>query len=152
MPIKQTGFNALSPQQQVEHRAKIGVRVQAILNQFWRDESTPDAVQALEIEGWIDVLERCSHSEIRMAWAEYQRTGPRTERGTLCKPDAGALHRIIRRSRPKPVYTFNEYEPRPREERITKEEARAILEEYGYLRPAGHHLHLVSEATQPANE
>lgn len=92
----------MSKQQQEEHRAKIGVRVQAILGQFWRDDSTSDAVQALELEGWMDVLESCSHSEIRNAWASYQRSGPRTQTGKLYKPDAGALYKIIWHSRPRP--------------------------------------------------
>ena len=92
----------MSPQQQEAHRLKIGVRAQAILSQFWRDDETPDAVQALEIEGWCDVLENCAHSEIRQAWAAYQKTGPRTKAGKLYKPDAGALYRIIMATRPKP--------------------------------------------------
>lgn len=96
------GFNDLSPQEKQSHREKIGLRAQAILNQFWRDDDTPDAVQAMEIEGWMDVLENCSHSEIRMAWARYQKDGMRTERGRLYKPDAGALYRIILNSRPLP--------------------------------------------------
>lgn len=70
--------------------------------QFWRDDATSDALRALEVEGWMDVLENCSHSEIRMAWATYQRVGPRTDRGRLCKPDAGALHRIVMAERPRP--------------------------------------------------
>ena len=118
-----TGFNALSPQQQEEHRARIGARAQAILGQFWHDDSTPDAVQALELEGWMDVLENCSHSEIRKAWATYQRTGPRTQSGKLYKPDAGALYQIILSTRPKPKAV--ESRPMTAEERMFFEEQRA---------------------------
>ena len=102
LPTTRTGFAALSQPQQMEHRAKIGVRARTILDQFWVDRETPEAQQVLEVEGWMDVLENCSHSEIRSAWATYQKTGPRTQSGKLNKPDAGALYRIIMQSRPKP--------------------------------------------------
>ena len=78
----------------MEQRERIGVRVEAILSQFWRDDSTPDAVQLLELETWMDVLEPLTEDEIRRAWVEYQRTGPRTAKGALRRPDAGALYRI----------------------------------------------------------
>ena len=136
------GFKELLPQQQKEHRAKIGVRAEAILRGFWRDESPSDAVRALELEGWMDVLENCSHSEIRKAWAEYQKTGPRTQSGKLYKPDAGALYLIIINSRPKPkVVQLN---PEPLRKPLTQEEiekrrffSNQILQGAGYkLRPS----------------
>lgn len=126
-----TGFNALSKPQQQAHREKIGVRSQAILGQFWRDDDTPDALQALEIEGWCDVLENCSHSEIRAAWAGYQKTGPRTAAGKLYKPDAGALYRIIQAARPKPKLV-PQPEPERTEPRVTAEQADAILDSVGF--------------------
>lgn len=76
-------------------RERIGVRVEAILSQFWRDDSTPEAVQILELETWMDVLEPLTEDEIRRAWVEYQRTGPRSARGALRRPDAGAIYRIV---------------------------------------------------------
>ncbi len=139
LPVQANGFSGLSPQQQEAHRAKIGVRAQAILDQFWRDNETPDAVRAVEIEGWMDVLENCSHGEIRMAWATYQKEGPRSQAGRLSKPDAGALYRIIHRHRPtpKPVQVPEPVRDAPR---VTKEQAAKILEEAGF-RPKqfGHH-------------
>ena len=54
---KPTGFNALSPQQQEEHRLRIGLRIRVVLEQFWFDSDTTDAEQVLEIEGWQDVLD-----------------------------------------------------------------------------------------------
>lgn len=98
---KPSGFNALSPQQQKEHRARIGLRAEVILSQFWRDDDCSDAARAIEIEGWMDVLESCSQDEIRQAWASYQRGGPRTASGKLCKPDAGAIYRLVMAARPK---------------------------------------------------
>lgn len=129
-----TGFNALSEAQKTDHRAKIGVRSQAILGNFWRDDE-PDAVRAIELEGWMDVLENCSHSEIRKAWATYQRTGPRTASGKLYKPDAGALYLLIAKSRPKPelVKPANPLLERTHEE-PTEEQKERMAE---YVRQAG---------------
>lgn len=127
-----TGFAALSPSEQIDHRVKIGLRAEAILSQFWRDDDTDDALRALEIEGWVDVLENCSHSEIRMAWASYQKIGPRTQRGRLYKPDAGALYRIILDARPKPVAVGMRPQPDKKTNRPTAEQANQILKEYGF--------------------
>lgn len=102
----------MSPQQQREHRAKVGVRAEAILSQFWRDDE-PDAVRAIVLEGWIDVLESASHDEIRMAWADYQRNGPRSSSGRLLRPDPGALWTLIRERRPKPRLVVNDEPPPP---------------------------------------
>lgn len=131
LPVRETGFNALSRQQQEEHRAKIGVRAQAILEQFWRDYDTPDAVQAVEIEGWMDVLENCSHSEIRQAWSVYQKEGPRSKTGRLVRPDAGALYRIILRHRPKPQPVLTP-EPVRTGPRVTKAQADKILSDANF--------------------
>ena len=129
VPTKIQGFNVLSPQQQQAHREKIGVRVQAILSQFWQDDM-PDAVKAIEVEGWMDVLQNCSHSEIREAWADYQRDSDnRSTRGRLAKPDAGALYRIILRKRPKPKLVETPEEPR---KRISSERAAEIMREFGF--------------------
>lgn len=130
LPTHQTGFAALSPQQQQEHRAKIGVRAKAILSGFWQDTDTHDAVQVIEIEGWMDVLENCSHSEIRDAWRDYQMDEQnRTARGRLMKPDAGALRRIILRKRPKPkLVKETEYRDPPCDRRVAQE----ICEQAGF--------------------
>ena len=132
LPANPTGFNALSPQQQKGHRAKIGVRVQAILGQFWQDAETADAVKAIEIEGWVDVLENCSHSEIRAAWRDYQTDSRnRTARNRLAKPDAGAIRAIILRKRPLPKLV----EPAPevaKEPIVTAEEANEIMRKAGF--------------------
>ena len=120
----------MSPEQQQAHRAKIGVRSSAILGQFWVEQGRDEAIETLEIEGWQDVLENCKHSEIRQAWAEYQKMGPRTKSGKLCKPDAGALYQIILRKRPKPALVK---EPEPeRPPRVTAQRKAEISAEAGF--------------------
>lgn len=56
-------------------------------------------MQVLELEGWMDVLQECSHGEVSAAWALYNRAGPRTAAGKLYKPDAGYLWRLIEAAR-----------------------------------------------------
>lgn len=128
------GFNALSPEEQKSHRAKIGVRARAILGQFWQDFDTHDAEKAIEVEGWMDVLENCSHSEIRFAWRDYQLDpNNRTARGRLAKPDAGALRAIILSKRPRPALVRRpQPAPEPVKERCDPAVAQAICEAAGY--------------------
>ena len=123
-------FNELSTQHQKDHRAKIGVRVESILLNFWREDGVADIVRVCEIQGWVDVLETCSHSEVRAAWAEYQRSGPRNALGRLLKPDAGALWRIVMASRPKPkpAPITAQIAEAPRE-RVSPERVREIMRE-----------------------
>lgn len=56
----------------------------------------------MTLEGWMDVLESASEGEIREAWADYLRNGPRNSDGRLVRPDPGALWKRIRERRPKP--------------------------------------------------
>ena len=129
-PTDISAFRELSTQHQKDHRAKIGVKAESILANFWREDGISDVVRVCEIQGWIDVLETCSHNEIRAAWTDYQRSGPRNSTGRLLKPDAGALWRIVIASRPRPT-------PRPitpqaieqPRERVTRERALVIMRE-----------------------
>ncbi|WP_263721532.1 hypothetical protein [Defluviimonas sp. WL0075] len=79
---------------------------------------------AIDLECWLDVLEVYSDEEIRRAWAEYQRSGPRSARGVLYKPDPGALYQIIERNRA----PAREAEYRKMMESIKTEEAQAEAE------------------------
>lgn len=93
------------------------------------DPTERQMLETLELESWMDVLQNCSHSEIRTAWATYQQIGPRAQNGSLRKPDAGAIYKIILKARPSPRPVENETEARPR--RATQEEAAMILSEAG---------------------
>lgn len=131
--IAHTGFNSLTVEQQESHREKIGVRARSILGQFWKDADTPDAEKAIEVEGWMDVLENCSHSEIRFAWRDYQTDkNNRSARGRLVKPDAGALMGIIYNKRPAPQVVRSAPFVEPEKERCPPDVAQAITEAAGY--------------------
>lgn len=112
--------------------------MRAILEQFWIEDATEDAVQAVQLEGWLDVLEPFSDEEVRRAWAEYQRSGPRARNGALRKPDAGALWLIIDGWRGRAAAAQRDLERRrkeaeeamrPRSDRVTAERAAEILRE-----------------------
>jgi hypothetical protein len=98
-PNASVAFSELPLQAQRDHRIKLGVRVMAIMNQFWVDEKTPDVIRVVEIEGWLDVLQVLSETEVRAAWATYQQTGPRTDTRVLKRPDPGALLDLAMHSR-----------------------------------------------------
>ena len=98
-PSASVAFSTLPPEAQREHRSRLGIRVMAILNSFWVSDRTPDAVQAIEIEGWLDVLEGLTEDEVRTAWSNYQKNGPRNDRHVLKRPDPGALHDMAMRHR-----------------------------------------------------
>lgn len=75
--------------------------MKAILAVFWVEANQDQQVEVMELESWMSVLEECSISEIEAAWNLYQQAGPRTEKGKLCRPDAGYLWRIITAARDK---------------------------------------------------
>lgn len=88
---------------------KVAIEITGILQQFWRDAEDPDEVRAVEMRGWLDVLEGCALKEIRLAWADYQKTGPRSGRGVLYRPDAGAIHsRIMKERRDAALYVASQ--------------------------------------------
>lgn len=114
----------------------------AILSAFWQDESAPDAIRAIQIEGWLDVLQELSEQELRDSWADYQRTGPRNAARTLKRPDPGALRDIAMRARD--VAAIGRPKPPPEPERVISEEdkarrrefAQSLIERMGYSKAA----------------
>lgn len=79
--------------------AELALRINAALMQFWTADDTADELRAIEIETWLDALDGCTVEEWKAAWRDYQRTGPRSQRGVLLRPDAGAIWRLIVKAR-----------------------------------------------------
>lgn len=88
-----------SQRQRLEHLGKLGLRVKAILGQFWESAATPDQVQTDELQGWIVALADCTVAEVGQAWDVYLKAGPRSAKGALYRPDAGFLWRLVMTSR-----------------------------------------------------
>jgi hypothetical protein len=77
----------------------MATRIEAILSTFWRDTDTPDAVRALELENWLNVLSDTTGDELDAVWSDHQRNSQRTTRGSLYKPDAGLFYRKVQELR-----------------------------------------------------
>lgn len=134
VPAAQTsGYAALSPQQQKEHRVSVSVRAEAWLSTFWRDDE-PAPVRAMVLEGWADVLCPFTHAEMRQAWATYQIDGPRSRAGTLLRPQPGDIQRIIMAARRKAAQATPRHRPAQEPPRVPAsiEQVNSILEEAGY--------------------
>lgn len=116
---------------------RVGARAEAILSQFWRDDEADPAIRALELEGWIDVLEGCGDAEIRYAWSEYQKDGPRSRAGRLLRPDAGAIYRLIMAARGRDMLAARAALPRPPPEpdraSVSPDAAREIMRRAGLV-------------------
>lgn len=126
-----TGFAGLSPQQQHDHRVKIGLMAEAIMGAGWRQD-TPDAVRALEMENWMDLLQNLSMSEIKAAWQSYQLdTRNRTATGALRRPDPARLSQIALAKRPKPALVSHNDTPGAVEP-VGKERAAEIMAQHGF--------------------
>lgn len=94
-------FAALPEHRKKSHRAKVGVRVRAFLDNFYV-ESRDAAVMAVDVDLWATALQQFSHSEIMAGFGAYFNDGPRTKSGKLTKPDPGAIKALIFKARPKP--------------------------------------------------
>lgn len=85
----------LSQGQSLSERAELALRISAMLGTFWGPDDTADEIRAIELETWLDTLGDMTCDQFRDAWITYQRTGPRTAKGRLYKPDAGAIWRLV---------------------------------------------------------
>ena len=117
-------------------RARKAVRTHVILSGFWRDAGDPEEGSSMELSDWMDALVGVSADELRTAWAEYQRSGPRSSSGRLARPDPGALYRIAIKARataaiinPPPRVQIGAPPPAPR---MSKERMAEIMAETGY--------------------
>lgn len=111
------------------HRERIGVRAKAILRPFWKEDEVEPVLQAIDLEAWMDVLQDCSHTEIRDAWSDYIKDQKnRTKFGNLKRPDPGKLYHSIMAKRPRPKVKVDA-EPE-RGPRVTKEQADKIMNDF----------------------
>ncbi|MCB1355988.1 MAG: hypothetical protein KDK53_05645 [Maritimibacter sp.] len=94
-------FDELTPEEKVRHEAKVAIFSKAILARFWSDENEPDEYRDIEMETWLDVIGKLGQDEIRAAWSDYQKTGPRTRDGKLYRPDPGAIYLRVMKLRKK---------------------------------------------------
>lgn len=107
-PPIQLYAQSLSPQQCAEHRAWIGVRVEALLIDYWREKPS-DLVKAEILADWMDALQNFTPDEIRRACRDYL-SGSDCQR----KPKPGDIRALVIKARQAVVARFPKRpEPEP---------------------------------------
>ena len=84
---------SLSPQECTNHRAWIGLRVEALLDGYWQNRPS-DLVKAEILADWMDALQNFSPDEIRAGCRDYL-SGQDCDR----KPKPGDIRDLINRRR-----------------------------------------------------
>lgn len=120
---------SLPPQQCVEHRAWIGVAVEALLDGYW-DKRPDDVVKAEIFSDWMDGLQAFTPDEIRLARRAYLGDSK------LCrsKPKVGDIRRIVLAERAKQLAALPKPVEPPREVATPEQRARSndILAQAGF--------------------
>lgn len=97
---------SLPQQERFKHRAWIGVRVEALLGNYWRDR--PHEAVIKEMMGdWIDALEWFSRDEITAACRSYLNSDDRARR-----PRPGDIRAICEAARAPAIRAFRDRERR----------------------------------------
>lgn len=118
---------SLKPHELDNHRAEIGVEVEAALNNggYWREPSS-QLVKLKMLTKWMDALQNYSIKEIEAAFSQHVMKDPKR------KPNEGIIYNIIvanrqrdRSSQPKEQATYI-----PVENKITPEAHAALMEEF----------------------
>ena len=113
---------SLPPRERSEHRAWVGLRVEALLEHFWQTRPS-EAVRAVVLADWMDALEGFERGDIMAACRAWVADESR-------KPKPGDIRALAERNlarrlpRPKP-------KPEPVRERVSPEVAREIMERAG---------------------
>lgn len=122
---------SLTPQECDEHRAWIGVRIEALLDPYW-DKRPSDLVKAEIVMDWMDALQNYSPDEIRAGCRRYLSGAKRAS-----KPKPGDIRaecdamradilrdydlRMMREAAKRPVFVA----PDPSPEELAQKRARA---------------------------
>ena len=100
---------SLSQPEVFKHRAWIGVRVEALLDNYWQSRPS-DAVKAEMMADWMEALQNFAPDEIRAACREYL-TGSEASR----KPKPGDIVALLHKARAVELARFRASQPKPQE-------------------------------------
>ena len=73
--------------------------INMIFREFYQDKSVTEVDTLIRMQTWLKCLKEFTPIELMDAWQVYLIKGPRTEKGSLIRPDAGWLHHEICRVR-----------------------------------------------------
>lgn len=125
---------SLEPQARSKHRAWIGVRVQALLANYW--QSMPDeATLSLIFQDWIDALDHFTPEEITKACRDWVSREPRR------RPNFGDISALIVADRSEKRRKLDQLRVEVEEPRQCSEERRKaaqdILSSFGFKSMGG---------------
>jgi len=119
-PIQLYG-QSLPPQERSRHRAWIGLRVEALLDHYWKDRPS-EAVKAEIMADWMAALEAFTRDEIMQACREWARD-------ETTKPKPASIRSLILLERAKAIP--KQRTPEPERKRATAEAVQEIIRQSG---------------------
>ena len=123
-PVATGNASTHSLQHRVQHRAWILGRIATLLSHYWTDDDDEHLSTAIGAD-WADVLEGLPQAAIQAACINFQREEPRR------RPTPAAIYHLAVAAIPRPVIVSRS-DPEPQVERVSKEAANAIMEQYGF--------------------
>jgi hypothetical protein len=119
---------SLSPQQLAEHRAKIAFDVKTVLSAYFQPHEA-DEIRAAQLAWWCDELQDWTQEQVLWGLRKWNREHPRA------RPTPGDVVAILKEARGKKVAaSLPKQDPEPERQRISAEQAQAILRAAGVAR------------------
>jgi hypothetical protein len=123
---------SLSPDQLSEHRRRIAFDVKTVLSAYFQPHEA-DEIRAAQLAWWCDELQDWTQEQVLWGLRKWNREHPRA------RPTPGDVVAILKEARGKKVAaSLPKQEPEPERQRISAEQAQAILRAAGVARIKTH--------------
>ncbi|WP_305968542.1 MULTISPECIES: hypothetical protein [unclassified Mameliella] len=119
---------SLSPQELADHRQKIASEVEVVLSAYFQPNEGAD-IRAAQLAWWCDELQDWTREQVVFALRQWNRANPR-RRPT--PGDISGLLKEIRGRKEAERMRATAPPPEPEKERVSKEQAEAILKDAGF--------------------
>jgi hypothetical protein len=112
---------SLSPDQLSEHRRRIAFDVKTVLSAYFQPHEA-DEIRAAQLAWWCDELQDWTQEQVLWGLRKWNREHPRA------RPTPGDVVAILKEARGRKVAaSLPKQEPEPERQRISAEQAQAIL-------------------------
>jgi hypothetical protein len=119
---------SLSPDQLSEHRRRIAFDVKTVLSAYFQPHEA-DEIRAAQLAWWCDELQDWTQEQVLWGLRKWNREHPRA------RPTPGDVVAILKEARGKKIAaSLPKQEPEPERQRISAEQAQAILRAAGVAR------------------
>ena len=119
---------SLSPDQLSEHRRRIAFDVKTVLSAYFQPHEA-DEIRAAQLAWWCDELQDWTQEQVLWGLRKWNREHPRA------RPTPGDVVAILKEARGRKVAaSLPKQEPEPERQRISAEQAQAILRAAGVAR------------------